>query len=243
MSNPSDGAEEEVRRAAERGLKRWLKKAKDAVMAPWRRFKAQPNPDALRATVPEWQAEVDRILQALTPAAREGWMAADLPGEFDINDPYIQTNLAITKNLLVRIPNEVHARVVAAILEGVNAGEPMERIVQRVQDVLDYTGSEDWPGRAKVIAQTEVNRHFNSSMLAHGLLRERQGVGGLQKRWDTRMDGKERPAHHAADNQVRPLMQPFLVGGEELMFPVDPRGTPSNVINCRCELRLLGDFT
>lgn len=243
MSSPSDGAEEEVRRAAERGLKRWLKKAKDAVMAPWRRFKAQPNPDALRATVPEWQAEVDRILQALTPAAREGWMAADLPGEFDINDPYIQTNLAITKNLLVRIPNEVHARVVAAILEGVNAGEPMERIVQRVQDVLDYTGSEDWPGRAKVIAQTEVNRIFNSSMLAHGLLRERQGVRGLSKRWDTRMDGKERPAHHEANNQVRPLMQPFLVGGEELMFPVDPKGRPDNVIFCRCELRLLGDFT
>lgn len=212
-------------------------------MAPWRRMRAQPNPDAIRATVPEWQAQVDRIVAALDPALREGWAAVNLPGDFNIRDPYIQANLAMTRNLLVRIPDEVHAQVVAQILEGVARAEPMAQIAERVQRVLTYTDSEDWPGRADVIARTEVNRHFNSSMLAHGLLRENQGVMGLRKRWDTRMDGRERAAHHDANNQVQPLTQPFLVGGEPLMFPVDPRGTPSNVVNCRCELRLVGDFT
>lgn len=243
VPSPSEGAEEGVRRTVAKGLKSWLKKAQDAVMAPWRRFKAQPSADAVASTTPAWQAEVDRILPALTPAQREGWMAVNLPGDFSPDDPYIQANLAMTKNLLVRIPDEVHAMVVRAIFDGVQRGEPMEQIAQRVQDVLDYTGSEDWPSRARTIAQTEVNRHFNGSMLAHGLLRERQGVGGLRKRWDTRMDGKERPAHHLANNQERPLMQPFQVGGEDLMFPVAPNGRPENVINCRCELRLLGDFT
>lgn len=240
MPSPSDGAEETVRKAAQGGLRRWLDKARDAVMSPWRRFKTQPNPEAIYATVPEWQAEVDRIASALTPAMREGWAAVDMPGEFALDNPYIQANLAMTKNLLVRIPDEVHAKVVAAIFEGVSRGDPMSEIAGRVQMVLDYTGSEDWPGRADLIARTEVQRNFNSALLAHGLLREEQGVRGLQKRWDTRMDGKERPAHHEANNQVRPLQQPFQVGGENLLFPVDPRGRPDNICNCRCELRLLG---
>lgn len=243
MPSPSDGVEKGVRDVVSRGLRSWLKKAQDAVMAPWRRFKAQPNAEAVASTVPTWQAEVDRILQALTPAQREGWVAADLPGDFNPEDPYVQANLAMTKNLLVRIPDEVHALVVRAIFDGVQRAEPMEKIAQRVQDVLDYAGSEDWPSRAQTIAQTEVNRHFNGSMLAHGLLRERQGASGLSKRWDTRMDGKERLAHRDANTQTRPLMQPFQVGGEDLMFPVDPTGRPDNIINCRCELRLLGDFT
>jgi uncharacterized protein with gpF-like domain len=243
VPKPSDGAEETAHNAVTKGLRSWLKKAKDAVLTPWRRFKAQPNADAVKTVVPAWQAEVDRIMAALTPALREGWAAVNLPGDMSPEDPYIKANLAMTRNLLVQIPDEVHAMVVRAILEGVGKGETMDKIAQRVQDVLDYTGSTDWPARARTIAQTEVNRHFNSSMLAHGLLRERQGVGGLQKRWDTRMDGKERPAHHLANNDVQPLTQPFIVGGEPLMFPVDPRGRPDNVINCRCEMRLLGDFT
>ena len=31
-----------------------------------------------------------------------------------------------------------------------------------------------------------------------------------------------------------PVDDPFIVGGEELMFPGDPNGSPGNVINCRC---------
>lgn len=232
MPSPSDGAERSALQAVSSGLKRWLDKARDAVMSPWKRFKAQPSADAIAATEPAWMEEVNRILAALDPAIREGWAATDLPGDLNINDPYIQANLALTKNLLVRVPDEVHAMVVNAILKGVKAGEPMEQIAARVQQVLTYTGSEDWPSRAQTIAQTETNRHFNSSMLAHGLLREKQGVRGLQKRWDTRMDGRERAWHGEANNQVRPLLQPFLVGGENLMFPVDPTGRPDNVINC-----------
>lgn len=234
----SDGAEDSVYQAAKRGLRRWLDAARDKVMAPWRRFQAQPNPEEISSTVPIWQAEVDRIADALTPALREGWGAVNLPGNLPVDDPYIQANIAMTKNLLVRVPDEVHALVVRQILEGTNNQETPAQIAARVDDVLTYTGSENWDNRAKVIAQTESNRHYNSSMLAHGLKAEQQGRRDLTKRWDTRMDGRERLWHHDADGQVRPLMQPFLVGGEPLLFPVDPRGRPDNVINCRCSLKI-----
>lgn len=229
---PSPDSERSAFEAVRDGLRRWLDRARERVMSPWTRFRAQPSAQEIAPTVPVWQTEVDRILSALTPALREGWAAANLPGNYSPNDPYIQANLALTKNLLVRIPDEVHTLVVREILTGTSAQETTEQIANRVQDVLTYTGSEDWNGRARTIARTEVNRHFNSSMLAHALLLENKGRLGLTKQWDTRMDGDERAWHHAANNQLRPLNQPFLVGGEALLFPVDPRGSPANVINC-----------
>lgn len=225
------------------GLRSWLNVARDRVMAPWKQFKAQPNPSEIQATAPLWQAQVDTILEALTPALREGWAAANLPGSFDINDPYIQANLALTRNLLVRIPDEVHAQVVKEILEGVSRHETTAQIAQRIDSILNFTGSENWLNRARVIAQTELTRHFSGSMLAHGLLREHDGERGLQKQWVTRMDGKERDEHAAANEQTVPLSQPFRVGGESLLFPGQPGGRPDNVINCRCHLRILRGST
>jgi uncharacterized protein with gpF-like domain len=182
---------------------------------------------------------VDRILAALTPAQREGWAAAHLPGDFDPQDPFIQSNLALTYNLLVRIPDEVHAMVVAAVLDGSQKAESTEQIAKRVDDILTYTGSENWENRARVIARTELTRHFAGSTLAHGLLREQQGDSSLTKQWDTVMDDKERLAHRDANNDVQPLKQPFIVGEEPLLFPGDPTGSPWNVIGCRCSVRIL----
>lgn len=208
-------------------------------MSPWRQFKAQPNPQAIAATVPVWQAEVDRILAALTPALREGWAAAHLPGDYDPGDPYIQANLALTKNLLVRIPDEVHAKVVKEILEGSNSGESTAQIAQRVDRVLDYEGQENWPDRARLIAQTECTRHRNSSALAHALLVEKQDRRELHKRWDTTMDNRERAEHRLTNGQTRALGQPFDVGGVAMLYPGDPSAPPHLVCNCRCDLEII----
>lgn len=207
-------------------------------MQPFRRFGATPDANAVYAAVPVWQQDIDRIVNALTPALKEGWGAANLPGSFSANDPYIQANLALTRNLLVRIPDEVHALVIAQILEGVNRGEDKAAIASRVDRVLDYSGSENWANRASVIAQTETNRHYNSSLLAHGLLVERQDGGVYMKEWQTLTDGRERPEHRAADHQVRLLNQPFIVGNEPLLFPTAPEGSADNVCGCRCGMTI-----
>jgi hypothetical protein len=240
---PSREAEDGVYQAAKDGLRRWLDVAKEAVMAPWKRFRATPNADAVYATVPVWQAQVNRILEALTPALREGWAAAHLPGDFDPGDPYIVSNLAMTKNLLVGIPDEVHAKVVKEIFEGTDVGEPMEQIAQRVDSVLEFTGSENWNNRARTIAITETTRNRNSSTLAHGLLvQKNSGDDRITKEWDTTMDGKERAAHRLINGDVQPLGQPFIVGGIDgaagvpMLFPGDPSAPPDLVCGCRCDL-------
>lgn len=227
-------SEQNVYQAARAGLTRWLKRAKTAVMAPFVQFHSQPDPNGILSVQPVWQAEVDRIVAALTPALKEGWAAAHLPGDYDPQDPFIQANLALTRNLLVRIPDEIHSLVVRQILEGTNAGETTDQIAARVDNVLTYTGSENWDSRAKTIAQTECNRHMCSSGLAHALLVERQDHTPMTKTWETRTDGKERIEHKDADHQERPLSQPFMVGEVPMMFPGDPEAPAHLVINCRC---------
>lgn len=238
-------AEESIFKAAASGLKTWLGRAKERVLAPFRSFRAPPDPSAIAATKPLWQDQLDRIVAALTPAQREGWVAANLPGEFDPNDPYIQANVALTRNLLVRIPDEVHALVVAQILRGAQEGLTTEQIAANVDDVLTYTGSENWPNRGRLIAQTELTRHRASSMLAHAFLLQRDGARELMKKWVTTMDNKERLEHRLTNEQIRPLDQPFQVGevngmgGVPMMHPGDPTAPPELVCNCRCDLRIL----
>ena len=60
------------------------------------------------------------------------------------------------------------------------------------------------------------------------------GTNGFDKEWLTAVDGRERDAHRMANGQKRDPLEPFNVGGELLMLPGDPRGSASNIINCRC---------
>lgn len=56
----------------------------------------------------------------------------------------------------------------------------------------------------------------------------------LLKEWISALDERTRPAHAAANGQIKPFKQPFIVDGENLQRPADPSGSAGNVINCRC---------
>ena len=58
----------------------------------------------------------------------------------------------------------------------------------------------------------------------------------MDKVWITAIDGRERPAHNAANRQRVQFTKPFIVGGESLMQPGDSNGSAGNVINCRCSV-------
>jgi len=55
-----------------------------------------------------------------------------------------------------------------------------------------------------------------------------------QKKWNATLDSKTRTAHRAADGQIIPIQDNFIVDGESLKFPRDPAGSSKNIINCRC---------
>lgn len=67
---------------------------------------------------------------------------------------------------------------------------------------------------------------------SHSAHEDAEGVVGEE--WIAEIDGRQREAHDEADGQIVPVDGTFLVGGEELRYPHDPRGSVGNTTNCRC---------
>lgn len=111
------------------------------------------------------------------------------------------------------------------VLTGVNT---MSQAIGRISPLLG-TGR----GRALTIARTELGRAYSIASQQR-LDQARERLPGLRKQW--RRSGKlhSRVNHDVVDGQIRKTDEAFNVGGEQLMFPRDPKGSPKNTINCGC---------
>lgn len=217
-------------------LTAWLALVFPAVMAS-----AVPNPSMIFAFERFWTSQVDRLMPVLARLARRGW--ARTAGELDVrlpfrsDDPYLEEILAMTRNLLVRIPDRVYRDVIKTMATGRDAGEDLMQIRQRVDNILNINGSENWPNRALVIARTEIARFDEAGGLAAARRIEQVERSTILKRWDDRDDDKVRRSHARVDNQLRRLGEFFQVGRSAMQQPLDPRGAAQDVVNCRCRLR------
>lgn len=216
-------------------LKRWLSVTRDAVMRPFREHHIQPDPAAVYNTQPLWDREVDTILSVIGEIAVGAW--STVPDAPTVSrHAFVVSYLADIRNLLVRIPDETANLIFAEITDGVNAGESLEQLADRIDRVLSFTDSERWPSRARAIAATEVTRAYGAATMAAGVEQARVTGRILSKTWRTSQDEKVRVGHRDVDGDTVPIFMPFQVSGESLMFPADPSGSPENVINCRCDL-------
>ncbi|MCQ2010555.1 phage minor head protein [Sporolactobacillus sp. STSJ-5] len=84
-------------------------------------------------------------------------------------------------------------------------------------------------GRSRTIARTELISAGRSGQF-HA---DRQSGMVIGKTWHSTYDGRTRHAHAEADGQTVKFDDPFIVWGEQLMFPGDG-GSAKNVVNCRC---------
>lgn len=231
-------AEAAVTAAVLAAYTKWLAEVLARVLAGFLRFGVAPDPSAIWGTIPMWEQLIDGVLDDLVRMARAGWIAAgqqlDLELPFDPDDPILKDQLMRTRNLMVRTPDEVYRQILKALGDVVATGGTVKDQAEAVRHVLDVTGTENWPARAKTVAVTEVHRAWNMGGLA-AALRAQQRLGPLTKRWDAKDDSATRPGHKRADGQTVLINQPFIVNMEPLMVPGDPSGSPSNVINCRCK--------
>ncbi len=87
--------------------------------------------------------------------------------------------------------------------------------------------------RASTIARTELGRLYEVAAFERRL-QAKTILPGLKKQW--RRSGKihSRLTHDAADGQIREPDEDFIVGGEALAHPRDPKGSAKNTINCGC---------
>lgn len=218
-------------------LSTWLAKVRDAVMAAWKSHKRRPDPLAVQATKPLWIRLVDGLQEELRRAALQGYSeVANAPKSAHIQ--LIEQKLAKSRQLMVRIPDELQQEIQFQINVAVNRGATPQQIADVVDRMLDVSGSERWSRRAKVIAATEVHRMANMGVQAAGMAVSRLESVRLNKRWKTRHDDRVRPDHVMTDGQVVPLNSMFKVGvaGVPMLCPGDPDAPADQTIECRCSM-------
>lgn len=222
-------------------LTKWLSKVARAVNQGVETYATAPDSDEILFLAMDWVKEVDRqIIPELRKVQRSGWgKVAPARRSFPDANAVMLDELNRARNLLVRIPDEVYALVNAELMASAAAGDDVYHQARRVDEVLNTTSSENWPNRAKVIAVTEVNRAYASSILAGGFQAQVDENRPLMKRWDSSNDSRVREWHRAADGQTVPLATAFDVGPDKLQYPGDPDGLPDNVIHCRCTLDIV----
>lgn len=221
-------------------LRRWLERARKAVMAPWNQFKMMPDPGRVYSTQQDWDSEVGTILTVIGQIGMAAWSEVDDAPPVS-RHAFTMASLADVRNLLVRVPDEVADLVFSEIADALNMGADVEEVARRVDRVLDYTDSERWPNRARVIAMTETTRARASGVLGAGAEMSRVTGRILQKTWRAHNDDRTRASHRATDGQTVPFYQPFSVNGVMMMAPGDVTAPADEVVGCRCDLAILNE--
>lgn len=89
--------------------------------------------------------------------------------------------------------------------------------------------------RARVIARTEIGTALESGNFLGAQKLALEGYN-VTKTWLTRLDGRERDSHAAANGQTVGINQPFIVGGARMMHPNEAGAPAEEVIQCRCSV-------
>lgn len=120
--------------------------------------------------------------------------------------------------------------ILKVLAKGVEQGLSVEDLVKMIQG-MPYTKQ-----HARVVVRTETVRAGNASA---ELAANRSDLV-LDKEWISAHDNrvrhppKSRFDHVHMDGVIVNGESPFLVSGEQLMYPGDPNGSAGNVIQCRC---------
>jgi hypothetical protein len=119
------------------------------------------------------------------------------------------------------------------VTSGILQGKSVYKIADDLQK--DLTNME----RASAIrtARTAVTSAQNGGRQDSMNAAAKMGIK-LRKRWVSAKDMRVRDAHGKADGQTVNIDEPFIVGGEKLMFPGDTSSASGrNIYNCRCGMR------
>lgn len=145
---------------------------------------------------------------------------------------------AMMTNRLKDVANEAINKINAELGLVVIGTRTQGQAVTEISRILGATspralGAHGIKSRALTITRTEIGRVY-STAAQERLTAANEYLPNLKKQW--RRSGKlhSRMTHDLADGQVVNQDEKFQVGGEELEFPRDPKGSAKNTINCGC---------
>jgi SPP1 gp7 family putative phage head morphogenesis protein len=133
--------------------------------------------------------------------------------------------LARRENKLANTPTSIFEEIKATLEEGFVAGDTQDELASRVRAAFNGIDAT----RARRIALTETAAAYGA-----GRAQAMDQAGVQYKKWLSSGGDNVRAAHAAANGQVVPVHEHFIVDGEPLEFPGDDSGSPGNIINCHC---------
>lgn len=179
----------------------------------------------------------NRIRETLAQAAAQGWSRQGLARRiaeelaWEPNKSYWQDELARANARIDSILDPLGPPG-SPVREAYRLNDPTIAALQadRRNAIARIEADESyWQTRANRIARTEATGANN-----YAALRALADEGASHKQWVATEDHRTRETHIAADGQVVPLGQPFMVGGHTLQMPGDPNGPAVEIVNCRC---------
>lgn len=156
-----------------------------------------------------------------------------------LDDAELAAELDLLVQLVIDAARSVDDRIVTAVTKRAGLTETKASItdfaarVGRLYDEFAVGAASRAAGRVGAAASN-----------AGAWLAGRRAAGGAtgatlaSRTWVTVGDDRVRDTHRAAEGQQRGEFEPFVVGGERLRYPGDPRGSPAVTFNCRCTLLL-----
>ena len=115
----------------------------------------------------------------------------------------------------------------SAILQGVLQGKSIPEISENLQQVTDMDDK-----AAVRNARTMMTGAQNAGRLDAYERADRMGIK-IQKEWMATLDSRTRDSHQRLDGERVDWKKAF---SNDLMYPGDPSGDPSEVYNCRCTM-------
>ena len=157
--------------------------------------------------------------------ARLGYSAVDPKTvQLSVQNPF--TGLTLNERLERHRTNLIYG-LKEELTRGFVNGDTYPQISRRVKDLLEGDA-----GKAIRIVRTESTRIYNEAQYDSILHAAEQGII-MTKTWISSRDDRTRESHEMLDGVTIPVDEPFVIDGDEGMFPGD-FSEARNVINCRC---------
>ena len=155
----------------------------------------------------------------------------------------VQLDSKISQGLYTRLGEDVSLlkkKITAQVSRGISTGMSYALVAKQLEGYTNIGFN-----NAVRIARTEGHR-IQTQATMDACYKAKDRGADIVKQWDSTLDARTRDSHAKVDGEIRELGKKFSNG---LMFPGDPSGRASEVVNCRCALlqrarwALEGSFT
>lgn len=195
---------------------------------------------------------VDGMKQGFTLATKAASSASQILGVqiggVGLTPATISAMNALAAQRVLKFSDTIRSRINTSIMRGVLGEKSPFEVIQMIRVDIggkDNKGQAFWS--AERIARTEVGRVQSAAQQERFAQINDRAPGTTGKIWVTEKDVRVRASHVRAGRQYRiggtpgpiPVEEAFIVGGADLMYPLDPSGPPEEVIECRCRHRIV----